>query len=892
MNTYDYIWAKQDGIDQPYPLLAHLLDAATVAGALYQHWLRQGLRDLLEEALGPDSKRIVMWLAATHDIGKASPIFQYQPRQKGEAWDFIRQSYADDAVTCSFGNLEDLLAQYEFSRGAENSFLRRHEQMSALAIYGGFLPESQDYASEEWVALSAMGHHGTFRLPAFGGSASEKKARKILKDLGWQQAQQDLISLVSQTLCVDSEDFPEEVSPTVTILLSGLVILADRMASGADWVKENQQRLSNGAISLTAPAEWLATLAAPAVQRIDNLLGIYRGWSNQDAALAAILGKHTPRPLQEQALHTGAGLWNAMAPTGNGKTEAAALRHSLEEERLIFLLPTQATSNALMRRIQKMYTGTPNVAALAHGLASIEDFYTQPVTDYSDTCEGKDNGGLYPTEFVRSGASRLLAPVCVGTVDQSLMAAIPLKWTHLRLLALANAHVVIDEVHTLDHYQSELLVPLLKWWGQTNTRVTFLSATFPSWQRARFLNAYSGKEITTEPVFPAAESIAFGQAEPLQLALSAPGSAETAENSYTIDFTFDEPIFDQLAQTHIAWVSAQRERFPLARLGVICNTVARAQEVARALSAKGEQVVLLHSRMTAEHRRLNAELLERLIGSGGSGVSLTVVGTQAIEASLDIDLDMLSTDLCPAPSLIQRAGRVWRRKDAARADRVPGLENLPINVLKPAQPEKYQLLPYTQAELEKTWKFLRTHQQFVCPSDNQAFVDAAAVTLETIGLDLDVMDAELDHLALDSIKIQRGKQLADHLQQAIRDKSSLADFMAFTDPTLRDSGDAAFTRLIDADVRQVILGGAPSQVPGGWGGTYEELLALSSFEQEKIRRALKASMPVAVNAATKELLDNARPLADAKSLLKRYVFLPIPEGIVYDPVLGFTGETS
>ena len=81
----------------------------------------------------------------------------------------------------------------------------------------------------------------------------------------------------------------------------------------------------------------------------------------------------------------------------------------------------------------------------------------------------QDNGGLFPTEFVKSGASRLLAPVCVGTVDQAILGSLPTKFNHLRLLALANAHVVIDEVHTLDAYQSELLEDLLHWWAATHT---------------------------------------------------------------------------------------------------------------------------------------------------------------------------------------------------------------------------------------------------------------------------------------------------------------------------------------------------------------------------------------------------------------------------------------
>ncbi|MDK6900567.1 CRISPR-associated helicase/endonuclease Cas3, partial [Streptococcus agalactiae] len=100
-----------------------------------------------------------------------------------------------------------------------------------------------------------------------------------------------------------------------------------------------------------------------------------------------------------------------------------------------------------------------------------------------------------------------------------------------------------------------------------------------------------------------------------------------------------------------------------------------AQKVAKEI---GEHTIILHSRMTAEHRRQNAELLEKTIGPDKKGEGLTVVGTQAIEASLDIDLDVMRTELCPAPSLIQRAGRVWRREDINRSLRIPGAVHLPM----------------------------------------------------------------------------------------------------------------------------------------------------------------------------------------------------------------------
>lgn len=872
MKTHPYLWSKQNGLNQTYPLLAHLLDTAAMARALHDYWLRPGLRTLIANELGAQSTKIIQWIAGSHDIGKASPIFQAQPRLKGPEWDQIRESISTHEPACVFLDNRTLA---DITRSG-NRFLARHEQVGAFTLSHKKLTDRTDYASDFWFALPSLGHHGAFTFPDWGDSKVTKKRFHQALEQGWADAQSDLLSVLSDALGISAEEFPEEVSPTVIVLLSGFVILADRIASGTDWVTHNQELMAQGKLSLEEPAEWVKACADRALQRVRDTVGIYQGWENTEAAHSAILGTYTPRPLQQEALKTGEGIWNVMAPTGNGKTEAALLRHSLKDERLIFLLPTQATTNALMRRIQKAYAATPNVAALAHGLSSIEDFYTRPVTVFSDTCNGHDSGGLYPTEFVKSGASRLLAPVCVGTIDQPLMASIPMKWTHLRLLALANSHVVIDEIHTLDHYQSELLVPLLTWLGLTNTRVTFLSATFPQWQRDRFIGAYTGEPPTSKAVFPATEIAGHKNACIQQTLLDTP--------EYTIAFSFIEPDFADLETAHLEWAVNQRQKFPHARLGIICNTVKRAQAITQKLALQDEPVILLHSRMTAEHRKLNSELLEKTIGSGGAGSALTVVGTQAIEASLDIDLDLLSTDLCPAPSLIQRAGRVWRRTDTNRVNRVPGIKNLTIQVVKPKDAEAWMLKPYYVAELQRTWDFLQANPVFRCPKMNQDFVDAAAVTLDSI-----LTSEDLDQLAENSAALRKGKDKAEKLSSALDPLSTIKELSDMTDKNFNDSDDGAFTRLINSEVRQVIVGGNPEQIPGAWEGTVEDLLSLTSHHQTDIQKALRASLPIVVSQDNREYLNSLPSLADSKTLLNRYYYMQVPEDSVYDYVLGFTG---
>jgi hypothetical protein len=102
---------------------------------------------------------------------------------------------------------------------------------------------------------------------------------------------------------------------------------------------------------------------------------------------------------------------------------------------------------------------------------------------------------------------------------------------------------------------------------------------------------------------------------------------------------------------------------------VICNTVSRAQEAFAALSGVfGDDVRLVHSRFIAPDRARREADLVRLLGPDGSQrpQRLVVVGTQVLEQSLDVDFDLMVTDLAPVDLLLQRVGRLHRHDRSGR----------------------------------------------------------------------------------------------------------------------------------------------------------------------------------------------------------------------------------
>ncbi|MCB5280470.1 CRISPR-associated helicase Cas3' [Arthrobacter sp. ES1] len=836
------LWSKRHGLDAPYPLLAHLLDTAASAQVLYDQWLRPGLRDLIEGALGADARSWMAAAAGLHDVGKASPVFAGQLLARTpEPW------HAQTRI-----DLKE--AGYSLDVPTERlQHLRRHEKASALSLARTDL-DFGDPISGDWLAAAALGHHGRFQVP------DEAEFDAFLASAGgaWLTARSDLTDAVMVACGLDpAKDLPP-VPGHIAILIAGLVVLADRTASEWHAVKRAQEDLASGALDIEDHAGWLERRRAFFAARLPKTLGVYQDFTD---ARRSIAGDFELRPLQESALAAGDGLWIAMAPTGNGKTEAALLRHAGKNERLIFALPTQATTNAMMKRVQKAYEGTGNVAELAHRLATVEDFYALPSEHRAAGCDG-----LIPSEFLRSGTARLLAPVSVSTIDQVLAGSLRTKWAHLRLLTLANAHVVIDEAHLMDQYQSALAEQLMKWWGATGTRVTLLSATLPQWQRDRFAHAYDRSWQPAAVTFPSHETV--------------PGAPEAlVQASYGIAVTTTrsaDPV-----RTHLDWVSEMKRRAPDARLGVVANTVGRAQEIALGLQARGMAPIVLHSRMTAGHRRDAADRLLAEIGAGRPGKGTVVVGTQAIEASLDIDLDAMSTDLAPAPSIVQRAGRVWRHTDSRRTSRLPGVAELPLQVV--AGEGKRGALPYFTSELRRVEQFLTGRSRLVMPDDSQAFVEASS-------------------LRLDEVDWAGQEELAEHARRFARAGGVVINADELTDPcadletlmrlTGHDVDEETATRLIEMPSVTVLVVDPDGQggAPGAWAGSISELEAVRGDDRPALRRAMEATVPLNGKLARQALAVGTQWSPRSQVLAGMIPVVLGQAGIGYDPLLGLVAQ--
>ncbi len=338
----------------------------------------------------------------------------------------------------------------------------------------------------------------------------------------------------------------------------------------------------------------------------------------------------------------------------------------------------------------------------------------------------------------------LAATVAVGTIDQALLSAVQTKHAHLRGACLARSLLVVDEVHASDRYMGRLLEHLLEHHLALGGRAMLLSATLGAEARERYLAVARGKNPNRVQVLPLAEcqrldyprlTLADGSARDCTKDLS---NKEVSVEEVPLAF---EP--ENLADRLIDCLKAG------ARILVVMNTVDRANTLHRAIEAHPDMhqnwlfrcegvACPHHGRFAPEDRVVLDAAVSHRLGKNSPPGPILLVGTQTLEQSLDIDADLLITDLAPTDVLLQRLGRLHRHNRR----RPKGFEQAHCLLLVPDTPlgsalddrgnvnGSFKRLGYSSVyedlrALELTRRSLLETPTISIPADNRLLVEAA-----------------------------------------------------------------------------------------------------------------------------------------------------------------------
>ncbi|MDT0329905.1 CRISPR-associated helicase Cas3' [Nocardiopsis lambiniae] len=661
------VWAKHDFDTNDWlPLYRHMADSAAVATLLWDEWLPPQVRRLIADALpgGEDDARLLtVWLCCVHDIGKATPAFA------GQVDVLADDMRANGLATPSRKQLPD------------HSYAPHG--LAGQLILRDWLVTRHGWTERATHQLTVVvgGHHGV--QPTNTGILAADKRPALLRTPGneqaWLDVQHELLDVAADRTGVTPRLAAwrdAKLPQPVQVLLSSLVITADWIASNPDLFPLFPNAGTRSQDPVRTREAW-RLLDLPAQWRPREPPGTP---AELFATRFALPPGANPRPVQEQAVEAARampapGLMILEAPMGEGKTEAALTVAEVFAARsgaggCFVALPTMATSNAMFDRFLSWLAhvpGMPQEAAsvfLAHSKAHLNEDYLAlmggGVTLDLDRDGGddRDSTSLIAHRWLRGRKKGMLASFAVGTVDQLLFMGLKTRHLVLRHLALAGKTVVVDEAHAYDTFMNTYLDRALTWLGEYGVPVVILSATLPARRRRELVAAYTGDHGGHDHVEQARAHPLITTATP-----GAPANVLAPPASGRGTDVLVEPLADDL-DTLGARLTAELVDGGCAL--VIRNTVARVHEAAahlRDIFGEGT-VTVAHSRFLDLDRAANDADLVAAYGPPGRGADRParhiVVATQVVEQSLDVDFDLLVTDLAPIDLVLQRMGRLHR----------------------------------------------------------------------------------------------------------------------------------------------------------------------------------------------------------------------------------------
>ncbi len=617
-----------------------------------RHWVPTPVLKRIAEDLGGSVERarlLVAWCAAVHDVGKASPAFAVQvPVLAGRMREVGLGSPA-------------WIDRTPMQRQVNHALVGHVAVQEWLAGLGFHFRT----VAEQWASVVGS-HHGV--TPGFGQARVVQEQVEYRGTGEWEQARKAILDRAAER--VGGRERVAELSgfrltTPALALATAVVILADWIASNSDFFPlraistlrepdavddgRTAARLRDGWERLGLPGRWIAPVPGDPEDTFTRRFGRTGMRDVQRATVEAAVELGGP------------GLLVVEAPMGSGKTEAAllaaeVLAHSSGANGCFIALPTQATTDAMFSRVHSWLRNLPGGAtvSLAHGKAHLNDEYTGLARGRFNYVGADDAVTVH--DWLQGRKKSGLADFVVGTIDQVLFAGLKSRHLMLRHLMLAGKVVVIDEVHAYDVYMSQYLDRVLHWLGAYRVPVVLLSATLPDVRRRRLIAAYeSGRGVRPErdaehPGYPVIS-----------------GSHGIKPRVLPLPKTSTKVTIDRIPDDLDRLVGYLTEHLTDGGCAVVVrNTVKRVQETADKLIEKfgAEQVSVNHARFLACDRAGNDRELLRLFGPPGQSTDRPtkhiVVASQVVEQSLDIDFDVMVTDLAPIDLILQRLGRLHR----------------------------------------------------------------------------------------------------------------------------------------------------------------------------------------------------------------------------------------
>lgn len=343
-----------------------------------------------------------------------------------------------------------------------------------------------------------------------------------------------------------------------------------------------------------------------------------------------------------------------VAPTGVGKTEFAYLWGAGKKN--ITMLPMQAAVNGIWKRTVNLFEtlekGCTKDVAIMHGNASLELFKKNKENKTEHELEGKIRQSL---EIARHFAK----PYIVCTADQIVPAALRYPGFERIYASLMDSCLIIDEVQAYDPRAAAIVTHLIQQNNFLGGKTLLMTATLPAFIKEEVVKRVN---LSKESIIKLLERPEFDWL--------------TDSKRHHIKMDTHKGDYKQFVDEAIEKANDGK------KVLVVLNTKKTALKFYNAVKNKRPDSILLHSRFTNRDRQEKEAAVYELMPNKKerNKEGCIVISTQVVEASLDLDADILFTDAAPSDSLIQRMGRVFRRFARTSGDNFPDYANVVIMI--------------------------------------------------------------------------------------------------------------------------------------------------------------------------------------------------------------------
>ena len=367
------------------------------------------------------------------------------------------------------------------------------------------------------------------------------------------------------------------------------------------------------------------------------------------------------------------------APTGAGKTDFLLKRC---RGRIFYTLPFQASINAMYERISHDLRNDVEDVRLLHSISRL-------VIGENKIIE-------------RAIQDKFGAAIKVLTPHQLASIALGTKGYESILFDLQKCDVILDEIHTYSEMMQAIVLKMVEVMNSIGCRIHIGTATMPSVLERAILNILGEDNIQY---------------------------VELPEETLN---TFNRHVVHK--------VKSFTDLFPIIRQAVneeqkiliVCNRVANARTIYQMMEEMYPQVdkMLIHSRFKRSDRNCLEKKLKEVFNTSPS--TCIVVSTQVVEVSLDISFDLMVTEAAPIDALIQRFGRINRKRNTMTIGKYK-----PVYVIAPPDTE-IECLPYLKDVLDRSYKVL-PNGTLLREVELQGMIDEVYFQINGVDINLDAV---------------------------------------------------------------------------------------------------------------------------------------------------------